>query len=112
MRLELGDDADLFMYASVAKRMLCMRQDRETMRMHAQTCELFHPRQFLYADEMHKRGRDLRRRRGTNHRVLFEYAVNFVKKVLSASVLDIGALLQLEIYESEKQNGECNNPNL
>jgi len=43
---------------------LSKRQDRETMRMHAQTCELFHPRQFLYADEMHKRGRDLRRRRG------------------------------------------------
>ena len=40
------------------------RRDRETMRRHAQCCELFHPRQFLYADEMHKRGRDMRRKRG------------------------------------------------
>ena len=32
--------------------------------MHAQTCELFHPRQFIYADEMHKRGHDMRRRYG------------------------------------------------
>ena len=41
-----------------------LRQNKELMRQHAQVREIYHPRQLCYADEMHKRGRDMRRRYG------------------------------------------------
>ena len=43
---------------------LSSKQNPETMRAHAEVRELFHPRQLLFADETHKRGKDLRRRYG------------------------------------------------
>ena len=43
---------------------LSRRRNPETMQAHAEVRELFHPRQLLFADETHKRGRDLRRRYG------------------------------------------------
>jgi hypothetical protein len=40
------------------------RQSRERMKKHAEVRELYHPRQYLFGDECHKRGKDLRRMYG------------------------------------------------
>lgn len=41
-----------------------IRQDPQTMRLHAEARRLYHPRQFLFVDETHSVSKDMRRRRG------------------------------------------------
>jgi hypothetical protein len=50
-------------YDSKVSSSVSHRRDPEIMKLHAECRELYHWKQFIFVDEVHKRGRDMKRKR-------------------------------------------------